>query len=133
MSRGNHQVIVGDCMTELAKLPANHFHACMTSPPYFALRSYLPAGHADKDKEIGSEPTPDEFIATMVEVFRGVKRVLRDDGFLWVNLGDSYDAGGRQTNGTRDGYKQGTNAGTDGNMRSNGGVGAGQQLLMPTG
>lgn len=131
MSRGNHQVIVGDCMTELAKLPANHFHACMTSPPYFALRSYLPSGHPDKDKEIGSEPTPDEFVATMVTVFREVGRVLRDDGFLWVNLGDSYDAGGRQTNGTRDGYKQGTNAGTDGNMRSNGGVGAGQQLLMP--
>lgn len=67
----------------------------------------------------------------MVAVFREVGRVLRDDGFMFVNLGDSFDAGGRQTNGTRDGYKQGTNAGTDGNMRSNGGVGAGQQLLMP--
>ena len=131
MKRGEHRIIVGDCLSEMAKLPAGTFHACMTSPPYFALRSYLPAGHPDKEREIGSEPTPEAFIATMAAVFREVRRVLRDDGFLWINLGDSYDAGGRQTNGTRDGYKQGTNAGTEGNMRSNGGVGAGQQLLMP--
>jgi len=56
----------------------------------FALRSYLPQGHELKAKEIGSEPTPDAFIATMVAVFREVRRVLRDDGVCFINLGDSY-------------------------------------------
>lgn len=61
-----------------------------TSPPYFNLRSYLPADHPDKALEIGNEPTPDEYVASLVRVFRGVRRVLRDDGTLWVNLGDSF-------------------------------------------
>lgn len=59
---------------------------CVTSPPYFGLRDY---GH---DDQIGLEPTPDEFVAAMVEVFRLVRDVLRDDGTLWLNLGDSYAA-----------------------------------------
>lgn len=49
----------GDCIETLKQLPENSCHCCVTSPPYFALRSYLPAGHDLKDKEIGSEPTPD--------------------------------------------------------------------------
>lgn len=57
---------------------------CVTSPPYFGLRDY---GH---DGQLGLEPTPDEFVAAMVEVFREVHRVLADDGTLWLNLGDSY-------------------------------------------
>jgi len=61
---------------------------CVTSPPYFGLRDY---GHAG---QIGLEQTPDEYVRKMVEVFREVRRVLRDDGTLWLNLGDSYAGGG---------------------------------------
>ena len=74
----------------LARLPDASVHMCVTSPPYFGLRQYLPSGHADFDKQIGLEPTPDAFVAEMVAVFREVRRVLRDDGTLWLNLGDSY-------------------------------------------
>lgn len=65
-------------------------HTIVTSPPYWGLRSYLPKGHPDKAFEIGSEPTIGEFIATMVEVFDLCRQVLRDDGTMWVNMGDSY-------------------------------------------
>jgi len=60
---------------------------CVTSPPYFGLRDY---GHSG---QIGLEATPDQYIAKMVEVFREVKRVLKDDGTLWLNIGDSYTGG----------------------------------------
>ena len=63
---------------------------CVTSPPYFGLRSYLPDDSPDKPLEIGLEQTPDEYINAMVEVFRCVRDVLADDGTLWVNIGDSY-------------------------------------------
>jgi DNA modification methylase len=70
-------------------------HTCVTSPPYFGLRDY---GH---DGQIGLEPTPDEFVAAMVEVFRHVRECLRDDGTVWLNLGDSYaQAGGRGEQGS---------------------------------
>lgn len=75
---------VGDCIESLRRMPAESVHTCVTSPPYFGLRDY---GH---DGQIGLEPTPDEFVAALVEVFREVRRVLRDDGTLWLNLGDSY-------------------------------------------
>lgn len=67
----------------------------VTSPPYWGLRSYLPAGHPDKAFEIGSEPTFAQFLATMVEVFDLCHQLLRHDGTLWLNMGDSY-AGSRQ-------------------------------------
>lgn len=75
---------IGNCLEVLQKLPEKHFHTCVTSPPYFGLRDY---GH---DGQIGLEETPDEYVAQMVNVFREVRRVLRDDGTLWLNLGDSY-------------------------------------------
>ena len=61
---------------------------CVTSPPYFGLRSY-----GGGDAELGKEVTPDQYIANVVEVFRCVRDVLADDGVLWLNLGDSYGKG----------------------------------------
>ena len=83
-------LLSGDCRDVLPTLAANSVHTCVTSPPYYALRSYLYAAHPDKHREIGSESTPDEYLATMVAVFREVRRVLRPDGTLWLNIGDSY-------------------------------------------
>jgi DNA modification methylase len=80
----------GDVMAVLPALPAGSVQCVVTSPPYFALRSYLPKGDPLKPLEIGSEPTPEAFIQTMVAVFREVRRVLRDDGVCFINLGDSY-------------------------------------------
>lgn len=85
---------IGDAVKSLRAMPANSVQCCVTSPPYFGLRSYLPAGHPDKTKEIGLEETPEAYIARMVGVFAEVKRVLRSDGVLWVNIGDSYAGGG---------------------------------------
>lgn len=76
----------GDCREVLQTMPEKSVHCCVTSPPYFGLRDY---GHAG---QIGLEATPDAFVAEMVAVFREVRRVLRDDGTLWLNLGDSYAA-----------------------------------------
>jgi DNA modification methylase len=75
---------IGNCLDILPTLTAESVQTCITSPPYFGLRDY---GH---DGQIGLEQTPDEFVAKLVEVFREVRRVLRDDGTLWLNLGDSY-------------------------------------------
>jgi DNA modification methylase len=84
------RILIGDCRSELAKLPDKSVHCCVTSPPYFGLRDYGVEG------QMGLEPTPDEFVAGMVEVFREVRRVLRDDGTLWLNIGDSYATQGGQ-------------------------------------
>ena len=86
------KIIVGDVRNTLAKLPDQSVHCCVTSPPYWGLRDY---GHPD---QIGLEETPEEYVQTMVNVFREVRRVLRDDGTLWLNLGDSY-----ANNGVKDG------------------------------
>lgn len=78
------QLITGDCRSVLAALPKQSVHCCVTSPPYFGLRDY------GRDGQIGLEQTPEKFVAELVTVFRKVRRVLRDDGTLWLNLGDSY-------------------------------------------
>jgi DNA modification methylase len=83
-----HVLLLGDCLDTLSRLPAQSVHTCVTSPPYFGLRDY------QVDGQLGLEETPDLYIAKMVEVFRGVYRVLRDDGTLWLNIGDSYAGGG---------------------------------------
>lgn len=86
---------LGDCLEVLRGMEDNSVHCCVTSPPYYGLRDY------GMDGQIGLEPTPDEYVARMVAVFREVRRVLRDDGTCWVNLGDSYasnpKSGGRST------------------------------------
>lgn len=79
-------ILIGDCRAKLRELPDASVHCCVTSPPYFGLRDY---GHTG---QMGLEPTPDEYVTGMVEVFREVRRVLRDDGTLWLNIGDSYNA-----------------------------------------
>ena len=86
-------VLVGDCREMLAFIPDDLVQCCVTSPPYFGLRSYLPDGHPDKGLEVGAETTPEAYIAEMVAVFRDVRRVLRHDGTLWLNLGDRYGDG----------------------------------------
>lgn len=87
-----NKIIFGDCRESLRQLAAEGVvvQTCVTSPPYFGLRSYLPDDHPDKAKEAGLEQTPEQFIANMVEVFRCVWDVLADDGTLWVNIGDTY-------------------------------------------
>lgn len=77
-------LLVGDCLGSLRLLSAGSVHTCVTSPPYFGLRDY---GH---DGQIGLEETPAQFVAKLVAVFAEVQRVLRDDGTLWLNLGDSW-------------------------------------------
>lgn len=85
------RVLQGDCRDVLKSLPEASVQCCVTSPPYYGLRTYLPDGHDDKHKELGLECTPDAYVAEMVAVFREVRRVLREDGTCWVNLGDSYN------------------------------------------
>lgn len=75
---------IGDCLSVLPTLPAGVARTCVTSPPYFGLRDY------GVDGQIGLEATPREFVDALVAVFREVRRVLADDGTLWLNLGDSY-------------------------------------------
>lgn len=93
------RVMEGDCRSVLATLPAQSVQCCVTSPPYYGLRQYLPDGHPDMDKQIGLEKTPDEYVSEMVAVFRDVRRVLRGDGVLWLNLGDSYASTTKGTGG----------------------------------
>jgi DNA modification methylase len=102
------QIIHGDALETLRTLPDCSVQMCVTSPPYYGLRDYGVAG------QIGLEETPEEYIRRLVAVFTEVKRVLKDDGTLWVNIGDSY-AGSRKGGATRPenagNYKQGTNRG----------------------
>lgn len=79
-------IITGDALTVLRTLPDQSVQCCVTSPPYWGLRDY------GVDGQIGMEPTVEEHIVTLTAVFREVRRVLRDDGTLWVNYGDSYSA-----------------------------------------
>lgn len=89
------RLLKGDCRAVLPDLDAASVQCVVTSPPYYGLRSYLPDGHPDKAFEIGLESSIPEYIANIVDVFRHVRRVLRDDGTMWVNLGDSYATGTR--------------------------------------
>lgn len=89
----NLTILQGDCLASLRELPSESVNCCVTSPPYFGLRDY------GVDGQIGLEQTPDEYIAKLVDVFREVRRVLKDDGTLWVNIGDSY-AGNANSGGS---------------------------------
>jgi DNA modification methylase len=82
------EILTGDVRQRLADIPDGSVRCCVTSPPYWGLRDY---GEAD---QIGLEQTPEAYVAELVEVFREVRRVLADDGTLWLNLGDSYNGSG---------------------------------------
>ena len=86
------QIITGDALEMLRQLPDCYCSTCVTSPPYYGLRNYGENG------QIGLEETPSEYIDKLVEVFREVRRVLRDDGTLWLNIGDSYAGSGKGRN-----------------------------------
>ena len=99
----------GHVLDVLRTLPSESVHCCITSPPYYGLRDY------GVDGQIGAEQTPQEYIERLVGVFRQVRRVLKNDGTLWVNIGDSYAGSGKGRNGDGThcgGGKQGTNKGT---------------------
>jgi len=84
----NDKILHGDSLTQLARIPSGVFNMCVTSPPYWGLRDY------GKDGQIGLEKTPEEYVGKLVTVFREVRRTLRDDATLWLNLGDSYAGSG---------------------------------------
>lgn len=93
-------LIVGDCRAHLPALPDRRFRCCITSPPYLWQRHYLPNDHPDAAREIGREPTIAAYIEGLVALFRIVREKLTDDGTLWLNLGDTYSAGGKGGGGS---------------------------------
>jgi len=82
------QILVGDSLVRLRQVPDESVQCVVTSPPYWGLRDYGVEG------QLGLERTPEEYVVNMVEVFREVRRVLRSDGTLWLNIGDSYAGAG---------------------------------------
>ena len=80
-----NKIYQGDCKEVMKTFPDESINCCVTSPPYWGLRDY------GCDNQLGLEKTPEEYVKNMVEVFKEVKRVLRKDGTLWLNLGDSYN------------------------------------------
>ena len=89
-----NRCVIGDCRESMRRMIAEgvRVQMCVTSPPYWGLRDY---GHPG---QLGLEPTPAEYVANMVEVFRLVRELLADDGVLWLNLGDSYAGSGKGGN-----------------------------------
>ena len=87
------RILCGSAAKRLVELPDASIDCCVTSPPYWGLRDYGVEG------QLGLEPTPAEYVERLVEVFREVRRVLKDDGTLWLNLGDSYVCGSQGSQG----------------------------------
>ena len=84
------KILLGDCREVIKKLSPNSVNCVVTSPPYWGLRNY------EKDKQLGMEDSPDAYVESLREVFRNIWPVLRDDGTVWLNIGDCY-AGGSYT------------------------------------
>ena len=104
----NYEIIEGNALNVADLLEEKSMNTCVTSPPYFNLRNYGVEG------QMGNELTPEEYVDNLVRVFRGVRKVLRDDGTIWLNLGDSYAGGGNGAANYPDssGEKQSTNKGS---------------------
>ena len=103
----NYEIKIGDSLDVLKTMDEQSIHCCVTSPPYWALRNYDMAG------QLGQESTPEEYVDHLVEIMREVKRVLRDDGTLWLNLGDSYVGTGAKGKHKDPKYKDGRNGQQD--------------------
>ena len=104
-----NQIYNAECLTWLQSLPDKSINCCVTSPQYYGLRDY------GNEAQIGLEKTPEEYIEKLVNVFHEVYRVLKNDGTLWVNIGDSYAGsmkGAARFPDNAMNYKQGTNRGT---------------------
>lgn len=93
-----NKILCGDVIDKLKELPDKCINTCVTSPPYWQLRNYNVEG------QIGMEKTPEEYTEKMVDVFREIWRVLRNDGTVWLNLGDSYAGNCSRTSSGRAGY-----------------------------
>ena len=89
---GSQKQAYGDALAILKDLPSESVNCCVTSPPYYNLRNYAVTG------QIGLEDTPEEYIEKLVCVFREVRRVLRKDGTLWLNIADTYAKSGKGVN-----------------------------------
>jgi site-specific DNA-methyltransferase (cytosine-N4-specific) len=89
----NCAIVSGDVRNELSKLPDDIFQCCVTSPPYWGLRDY------EAVNQIGAEEELNDYIDNLVNVFRDVRRVLKNDGTFWLNIGDSYTSGNRTWRG----------------------------------
>lgn len=103
-----NKIYNGDALYILKQMPDKYINCCVTSPPYYGLRDY------GVDGQIGLEETPEEYINKLVDVFREVKRVLKDEGTLWLNIADSYAGSGKGAATYPDNakkYKQGSNKG----------------------
>lgn len=86
------QIIHGDVRDTINEIPSESVRTCVTSPPYWGLRDY------GSENQLGQESTPEEYVENLVDIFRGVKNALTDDGTLWLNLGDSYVGTGHKGN-----------------------------------
>lgn len=117
---GDVRLYHGDALTVLAALPTASVHCAVTSPPYWGLRDY------GVDGQLGLEQTPEEYVAAMVAVFRELRRVLRPDGTLWLNVGDSYAGAslGAADGAARSGEYVGDGGKAPPNVRNRNGVGA---------
>lgn len=101
-------ILIGDALEKLRQIEDESVDCCVTSPPYYGLRDY------GIDGQVGLEKTPEEYISRLVEIFREVRRVLKNDGTLWINVGDSYAGSGKGAANYPDSAKrskQGTNKG----------------------
>lgn len=96
----------GEAKEVLKNIPDNTFHTVVTSPPYWALRDY------DADGQLGAEQTPEEYVVNLVKIMREVKRTLRDDGTLWLNIGDTYNNSSGFCRATNGWDRKGRNSGS---------------------
>lgn len=121
-------LVLGDALKSLEQMPDKLVQTAITSPPYYQLRDY------GVDGQIGLEQSPQEYIAKLVSVFREVKRVLRDDGTLWINMGDTYAGSGGyspDSPANQQGSKQATNKGGYRRARKTHGLPAKNLMGMP--